>query len=585
MQNARCCKSAKIVTATLLVSLCVAFSSVHAGNDGRTRAVSPVRLMSTTPGDERSIQMLHLERTTRMAQVEIDLSAFDGTDPRHGDDHGRRTVGSTTRFELFPGEVHEFTSVRIEEGVGGATTWIGANRGRIDNHAVVTFGNGRIYASIDIGRDRYLVESIADGTVIARQLDGQQNGLCATGDHFADDQHDPSKRVMATAAPKPAAPKSVSAHRTIDLMVLYTAEAAASYGYDMSGVVSNLSASLNTAFSNSGVDGAVRVVHYALWSGAPNPNRIFQFRNARNAMISGASPFSGLHSLRDQHGADLVILLTQRPNGVGDDEPTDPGAEETYPACGVAGGADQLPLFSDDVMLGTFDTNKAYAVVAVNCADIDRTFHHELGHNLGGFHDLNTTAYCGFGPTTGGHNGGSSCGYTNAGDGVRTVMGSATLTGFGCGVNSCPRLLRFSNDGKDWVNGSLVDIGTAAASFSQVLDSFVDVHGSNGTVEFVATYRSPPLAVPGSPPGMNVESCFSNHDIDWTPGSGTVGWYEAQSASTPSFSGAFEIYRGNGTWLSVVSGSTFYARVRACNGAGCSGWIGTGPISYTPSCP
>lgn len=352
----------------------------------------------------------------------------------------------------------------------------------------------------------------------------------------------------------------------------------------MTGVISNLAASLNTAFSNSGVDGAVRVVHYGLWSGAPNPNWIVDFRNTRDAMIGEASPFSGLHALRDQHGADLVVLLTQRPTEEGDDEPGDPEDEETFPVCGVAGGNDNLPLFSGDVTLETFDTNKAYAVVAVNCADIDRTFHHELGHNLGGWHDLSMTAYCGFGPTTGGHNGGSSCGYTHAGDGVGTVMGSATLPGFECGLNTCPRLLRFSNNGQDWVGGNLVDVGTVAASFSDVLDAFVDNHGSDGTVEFVAAYRSPPVSVPGTPPATSVESCFSYHEIGWTSSSGTLGWYEVQQASNSSFSGATEIYRGNGTSVSVVSSTTFYARVRACNGAGCSGWIGTGPISYTAPC-
>ena len=64
------------------------------------------------------------------------------------------------------------------------------------------------------------------------------------------------------------------------------------------------------ALAGSGVNGAVRVVHYGLWSGVSDPDTGEQFRAIRNRMLGDSSPFTGLHALRNQHAADLVVLLT-----------------------------------------------------------------------------------------------------------------------------------------------------------------------------------------------------------------------------------------------------------------------------------
>lgn len=522
------------------------------------------RALSRAPGADNALHRLHLERVVRIGEVDLRPSVFldSPTAGAPGRDHGSRRLGIGESFEaeLFPGEAQRYTVSRIEEGVGGALTWVAQDPDSPDNVAIVTLNKGRVYASIDRGLERYIVESVAGGRVVARELDGQDNGVCA----IEDPDLDPLHRHAGKQLPAVEAQKSAPAHRTIDLMVLYTQAAAMPYGYDMTSVISNLTASMNTALAGSGVNGAVRVVHYGLWSGVADPDTGEQFRAIRNRMLGDISPFSGLHALRNQHAADLVVLLTQRPETSTQDS-----------TCGVAGGTDGSSLSPGDVDNGT-QSLKAYAVVAVNCADIDRTFHHELTHNLGGWHDATSPgSECGFGPVLNG----DSCGYTGAAGAYRTIMGSV-----GCGLNACPRLLRFSDAASQaFVNGSWVPIGDQRANLADTLQS-TPVATSTGTVELVATHRVPWQPVPGTPPSTQIYSCFASHDFTWSTASGTVGWYEVQRSAYASFAGAVEIYRGHGNWVSVNSSSTFYLRVRACNGTGCSGWRTRGPIHYTGSC-
>lgn len=60
--------------------------------------------------------------------------------------------------------------------------------------------------------------------------------------------------------------------------------------------------------------------------------------------------------------------------------------------------------------------------------------------------------------------------------------------------------------------------------------------------------------------------------------------FRARDRATGAASGRQGSRLGNAQAVSVVSGSTFYLRVRGCNGAGCSGWRSRGPIQYSPTC-
>jgi len=97
---------------------------------------------------------------------------------------------------------------------------------------------------------------------------------------------------------------------------------------------------------------------------------------------------------------------------------------------------------------------------------------------------------------------------------------------------------------------------------------------------------------PGIPPSINVPSSSSgSYTISWGAStSGVVTAYELYESTAASFSPQTLAYSGTGT-SRAVSGKpngTYYYRVRACNGAACSGYrAGANPVTvlFVPSMP
>jgi hypothetical protein len=85
---------------------------------------------------------------------------------------------------------------------------------------------------------------------------------------------------------------------------------------------------------------------------------------------------------------------------------------------------------------------------------------------------------------------------------------------------------------------------------------------------------------PGAPSWISVPSgtiTNGSYSVSWGFGSGSVGWYELYEATNASFSGQYLAYSGGGVSAGFSKGDgTYYYRVRACNGAGCSGYTTAG---------
>lgn len=95
---------------------------------------------------------------------------------------------------------------------------------------------------------------------------------------------------------------------------------------------------------------------------------------------------------------------------------------------------------------------------------------------------------------------------------------------------------------------------------------------------------------PGIPASITVPSSSStgNYTISWGTASGTVTAYELFEATNAGFSGQVQVYSGTGTSkpISGKGNGTYYYRVRACNGALCSGYrAGANPIVVTLAVP
>ena len=142
---------------------------------------------------------------------------------------------------------------------------------------------------------------------------------------------------------------------TIDIMVTYTPKATKSYGDIEFELIRPAIENTNEAFRNSGIsDVSVRLVHvhktdYDELNGE-HFDHVWR-------MVDRDGYMEELPGLRDKHGADVVILIVDNPNGCGLATRVAPEAEE------------------------------AYAVVHHECAALTFSIAHELGHILGARHD------------------------------------------------------------------------------------------------------------------------------------------------------------------------------------------------------
>ena len=173
----------------------------------------------------------------------------------------------------------------------------------------------------------------------------------------------------------------------------------------------------NTAFALSDINARLRLVH-----AYRHPDYVEASSDAfRSALYGMQNPSDGImddvHPLRTQYGADLVAMIID---------------DSQY--CG----------------LGYLGPSKSYgfSVTAWNCATGYYTFGHEVGHNLGCYHDVGTS---------------SACDTTNFNYGYRDPQASfRTILAYNCQMgqcdnmpkSGCSRTQRFSNPNQITSTGS-----------------------------------------------------------------------------------------------------------------------------------
>lgn len=200
----------------------------------------------------------------------------------------------------------------------------------------------------------------------------------------------------------------------IDIMVLYTDGMAAAHpGEQIDTKIQNLIDVANNAFINSNIDTQFRLVH----SAEVNYPDDAPMGQALDDLTDNKGVFSGVETQRTTYGADQVTLLRRY---------VDEG-------CGMA----WLLKGTNTAFNGTF----SYAVVhegsktdgsGYYCSQ--RSFGHELGHNLGCTHDITNAS--GSGKFS------YSYGYQHPTGQFRTMMAYQT----GCpGPGTCPSIEYFSN--------------------------------------------------------------------------------------------------------------------------------------------
>ena len=179
----------------------------------------------------------------------------------------------------------------------------------------------------------------------------------------------------------------------IDLLVVYTSEARIQEGGTsaIESLIDLAESETNAAYSNSGVAYVVNVV-------AKEEINFSESGLGFGGILSAAQngSITGLHGLRDTHGADLVVILVKGDGSL----------------CGL--GYLMQTVSSSFAPFG-------YSVTATNCATGNYTFGHEIGHNMSGRHDRANDNTDGA-PFNYNH------GYVNTTQNFKTIMGTGSNT-------------------------------------------------------------------------------------------------------------------------------------------------------------
>lgn len=307
------------------------------------------------------------EYARQEAFVAVDWKGMFAADA--GGASGPEGVARRLDLNLLPNARWSAERTRLSWQAPGRFTWVG----RIgDDPVVISVNDGAMHGSVQSEGRVFEIETLPGGTQRVIEQDPalyDEAGGCETAEE------------APAAAPLPApagAPDPV-----IDVMILYDA-AVASRTADMQVYLASLIEMSNESYRISKIPQAIRLVHSRqVNSGVTGSHNSWL---GRDTLVA---------SLRDRYGADLVAMLIE--SGI------------SY--CGVASGA--------------------YTTTKRSCAVGNKTFTHELGHNMGAGHAWEQfTSHNGF-----------AYGYINHVKSWRTVMSYAECSNGG----RCTRILNFSN--------------------------------------------------------------------------------------------------------------------------------------------
>lgn len=308
------------------------------------------------------------------------------------EDHALNAIGSGRMVINTPdGKTLELQYERHEEQADGNWSWIG--HGQDGATGVLTFGEKAVFGSIQQGGQSYRIRTDRSGAWMVAtdpRLVMANGGKPRNG---TDILMPPESRALAAAVSRHVASKAVSgeaptkAMAVIDLLLGYSSTIASELGSQSAAatLMSNLAAAANTAYTNSGVNMRLRVVHVMSVSYADNTanKEALQQLTGYNAdtqqPITPNTAFNALRAARNQYGADLVAFVRRY-------------REPEQNGCGIAWllGMNGSGIDVNDEAFG-------YAVVS-DGTDRDEgdnntyfcsqfSLAHELGHLMGQAHD------------------------------------------------------------------------------------------------------------------------------------------------------------------------------------------------------
>lgn len=442
-------------------------------------------------------------------------------------------VSGRLQVKAPSGEILEFLHERHIEHPNGDWTWVGRLRGGAPGEeTILTFGDKAVFGSIGQPRKEPLKLTIRNGVSWLVETDRTKLGRIINSatrpqdpdylvppklaSRAAADLPMQTSQGVATAGTQAAAAVSGT---VVDLVLGYTSGFAAGLGGQSQANtrLNYLVDITNQAYINSQLDARVRLVRTVQVNypdGTKNATALEELTgfNAPSTQSTPAAAFEELRAVRDQYGADLVSLVRKF---------NDPENE----GCGIAWliGAGQDPIIQQDEYFG-------YSVVSdgTDAGSDGKTYFcreetlaHELGHNMGSAHDIETVK----------HKGGDKDGVLDANEygvfpysfGYNTLSGAGNFfTVMAYGESGQTRYRTFSNPRTTYCGG--LACGTADADNARSLTQTTPIVAS-----FRATVVAPSLPIARARNDINADG---RSDILWhNPGLQQMDWWLMNGAA------------------------------------------------------
>ena len=249
-------------------------------------------------------------------------------------------------------------------GLKGSVTWIGKPE-NLDGSVVLSFCGNVLFGCIELRDEVYKIEPVR-GTNTHRifKLDPDKAAPIDDGGLI------PPYGILPDGESEVSPPSAKKDDGSFfDVLVLYTNGFAEAYpGDELVAQISYLAGVANTSYANSEVALTARVVGLKEIDYTDDGNT----EDAINDLTHGNDVFSGVAALRNQLGADLVVLLSV--------------FKESNDACGRGWQMTSLSSSFEKwafsvVHVGRFSYGSGYRYCT------DQTLAHEMGHNMGCDHE------------------------------------------------------------------------------------------------------------------------------------------------------------------------------------------------------
>jgi len=323
--------------------------SVHAGDEEIDSLFTPVTSMYSAPDDT----VIGVAIPGSQQEVIINLiplkSKSEAYEKVRIDFLDRSIIVRRTKFLAGP---------------KGSVTWIGRPE-NLDGSIVMSVCGNVLFGCIELKDEVYKIEPVR-GTNTHRifKLDPEKAAPVDDGGLIP-----PKDAFPGEMKTMPANPAGKDDGSFFDVLVLYTNGFAEAYpGDELIAQISYLAGVANTSYTNSEVSLTARVVGFREVDYSDNG----EMANALDDLTNGKGVFSKVAALRNQMGADLVVLLRV--------------FKDDNDACGQGWQMTSLNSSFEKwafsvVQVGRISYGSGYRYCT------DQTLAHEMGHNMGCDHD------------------------------------------------------------------------------------------------------------------------------------------------------------------------------------------------------